>query len=94
MPYFDRLVKVEDEDGEINLVVESDDGQSPFKSFVEDWSKTEKAKAFIKAPANRGGGAGGPGGNGGGKLTLDDIEKMPDREARLKAMADLGAEIR
>ena len=90
MPYFDRLVKVEDEDGKINLVVDSDDGPSPFNSFVDEWSKTDKAKQFIKAPNNSGGGASGPGGVNSSNMTLEQIAAMPNREDRLKAMSELG----
>ena len=93
LPYFDRMVKTEEDDaGRINLIVESDDGSSPFSSFIDEWSKTEKAKQFIKAPANRGGGAGGPGGVSSGlNMTEEQIAKLPTRAERLKAMDELGA---
>ena len=93
LPYFDRMVKTEeDENGKINLIVESGEGSSPFSSFVDEWSKTDKAKQFIKAPSNRGGGSGGPGNASGGQsMTLEQISQMPNRNDRLAAMAELGA---
>lgn len=90
LPYFDRLVKTEEADGKINLIVDSDDGPSPFNSFVDEWTKSDKAKQFIKAPSNSGGGAGGPGGSSSANMTMEQIATMPNREDRLKAMAELG----
>jgi hypothetical protein len=91
MPYFGGIAKIEEADGKINLVVDSDDGSSPFNSFVDEWSKTDKAKQFIKAPSNSGGGSGGPGaGSSGTTKTLEDIAQIADRDERLKAMAELG----
>jgi len=79
-------------DGKINLIVESDDGPSPFSTFVDVWSKTDKAKQFIKAPANSGGGAGGPGGSSNqGNMTLEQIAKLPSRAERNKAMDQLAS---
>ena len=91
VPYFDNIVKAQEADGKVNLVVESDDGSSPLNSFIDEWSKTDKAKQFIKAPSNSGGGSGGPGGGSSGTAkTLEDIAAMPNREDRLKAMESLG----
>lgn len=91
IPYFERLVKAEEGDGgKISLVVDTDAGPSPFKSYVQDWSKTDKAKTFIKAPANKGGGSGGPGGDG-MVMTEEQIAAMPNRKDRLEAMAKLAA---
>jgi len=92
IPYFDGLVTAEeDEAGKVSLFVDSDTGQSPLNSFVDEWSKTDKAKQFIKAPSNSGGGSGGPGTGGSGKQrTLEDISKIADRDERLKALKELG----
>jgi hypothetical protein len=92
LSYFSEKAKVEEDGtGKINLIVDSDDGSSPFSSFVEEWSKTEQAKQFIKAPGNSGAGSGGPGRGGSySGMTLEQIAEMPDRNERLKAMAELG----
>lgn len=89
--HFDKIAKVADEDGNLTIVVETDDGQSPIKSFIGDWSKTDKAKRFVKAAANGGGGAHGPGAAGGSQMSLDDIEKIQDRTARMEALEKFGA---
>jgi hypothetical protein len=88
-PYFANKVNIEEENGKINLVVTTDDGSSPLKSFIEDWSKTDEAKRYIKAPANFGGGSNGSGGGGGVVMTQEQIAALPNRNDRLKAMAEL-----
>ncbi len=92
MPYFNNMVKIEESDnGKINLIVESDDGSSPFSEFIETWSKTDKAKTFITAPSHSGGGANGPGsGATGTQKTMEEIAAMPNQQDRLREMAKLG----
>ena len=90
MPYFNGLVKAEDEDGKINLFVDTGDGPSPLNTFIETWSKTDNAKQFIKAPGNSGAGSTGAGGSGTAAETdLAKIEKLPPAE-RMKAYKELG----
>ena len=91
MPYFSQRAKVtESDNGTINLVVESDDGSSPFNSYIEEWSKTDNAKQFIRAPGNSGAGASGPGsGSNSGNMTMEEIARIPNRQERLKAMDKL-----
>jgi len=88
-PYFTRMVKNEEVGGKINLIVDTDDGPSPIDAFVEAWSKTDKAKPFIKAPSNTGGGATTPGGSSPAQLTQEQIAAIPDRKVRLEKMAEL-----
>jgi len=91
LPFFTGKVKVEEDDtGKINLVVDSDSGSSPFSSYVEEWIKSDQAKSFIKAPGNSGAGASSPGSGGkSGNMTIDEINNLPSRTERLKAMAEL-----
>lgn len=50
--------------GDYRPVVESDLGDLPLDQFVENWSKSEEGKVFVK-PASGGGGAGSGGGGAG-----------------------------
>ena len=52
-------VVVNEDTGEYSPVVETDLGEVPLTQFVENWSKSDEGKPFIKNPA--GGGAGGSG---------------------------------
>ena len=91
MPYFSGQVKIdEDDNGNINLTVETVDGPSPLKAYVDTWSKTDKAKIYINAPGNSGAGSTGAGGSGTAAETdLAKIEKLPQAE-RMKAYKELG----
>ena len=93
LPYFSGQIKVdEDENGKINLIVDTDDGPSPLNTFVEAWSKTDKAKIYINAPGNSGAGSSGAGsGATGQQKTYEQINDIPDRQERLKEMAKLAA---
>ena len=93
MPYFSGQVKIDEDDhGTINLTVETDEGPSPLKAYVDAWSKTDKAKIYINAPGNSGAGSSGAGsGATGQQKTYEQIAKIPDRQERLKEMAKLAA---
>jgi hypothetical protein len=67
----------------------SQDGKTPAE-LVQEWAKSETAKKFIKAQSATGGGATGGAATASGKLSLEQIEKLPTREARLVAMKENG----
>jgi len=93
LPYFEKLTEVEEnEDGELKIYAKDDQGLSPsIEQYIKDWSKSEKAKSFVRAAVNTGGNSGSQikGGNS-APMTLDEIEKLPTREARLAAMEKAG----
>lgn len=91
MPYFSGQVKIdEDDEGGINLTIETTDGPSPLKAYVDAWSKTDKAKIYINAPGNSGAGAAGAGASGGAaEADLAKIEKLPQSK-RIEAYKRLG----
>lgn len=88
--FFSGITEVEeDESGKISVIVQSDDGQSPLKSYIKDWSKTEQAKSFIRAPGNSGGGASGSSTGSEQSDNLEEIAKLPE-EQRIKRLTELG----
>jgi len=93
LPYFSGQVKVEEDDnGKISLIADTGDGLSPLKEYIDTWSKSEKAKSFIKAPSNSGAGSGGPGdGKPGAVKTMEQISKLTNRAERIAAMDALKA---
>ena len=81
--YFDKKTGAEiEDDGKIKIVGYDADGLSlPLQSFIKDWSKTEQAKRFIRAPESSGGGSGGPGGTTEGTtMKRKDFEALSPEE--------------
>ena len=77
------------DDGTLSIF-DSADGITPISDSIESWSKTDEAKTFLKAAVNKGGGAGGSSDGGSGKMTLEEISKLPTLAERQKAYADNG----
>lgn len=89
--YFDRLAKVE-EDETGNLSILADDGvqSKSLIDYVSEWSKTDKAKNYIKATSNAGAGTVGSKLQSKAKMTREQIAQLPDRAERYKAMKENG----
>jgi len=89
--YFDKIIKVEDDDGKLSFIADDGAQSKPFTDYFQDWTKSEKSKHYIKASGSTGAGST-PGGNGKplGKMTLDQIEKITDTPERVKAMIENG----
>ena len=88
--YFDKVVKVEDYDGQIALIADDGAQGKPFSDYFQEWTKSEKAKHYIKATTATGAGTTQSAGRTSAKLTLEQIEKLPDRGDRIKAMKENG----
>lgn len=58
--------KIEIEDGEVKVLVDSEYGEVNPKEFCKEWAGTDYARKFIASAENQGGGAGG--GGGGAKI--------------------------
>lgn len=84
LDHFDKRTGAEEEDGKIKIVGFDTDGLSlPLNSFIKEWSKTEAAKRFIRAPESTGGGSGGPGSSGASTITRKDFEALgPDDQMK------------
>lgn len=62
-------------------------GEKTLADAVKEWAGTDEGKAFVDAPANRGGGANGGAGGGDGK----DFSSIKDPAARLAAISEAEA---
>ena len=89
--HFDNKLTAQlSDDGSIN-VVSSDDEITSISDVFSTWSETSQSKNFIQAPVNTGGGASATGDNSAsGKMTLDQIAKIPDQGERLRLMNENG----
>jgi hypothetical protein len=91
--YFDKIAQVdEDETGKLSIIADDGNERLGLSDYISKWSKTEKAKHYIKAPSNIGSGT--VGGNGttrpSGKLSFEQIGQIADPTARKQAMRENG----
>lgn len=88
--YFDRYAKVEeDENGNISILADDGAQSLPLRDYIKQWSTTDKAKNYIKAPVNAGGGTS-TGSAQGNKMTMEQIAQLTDPVQIAKALKENG----
>jgi len=85
---FLRKAKIENENGKKTVVIDDGKYGLPVNEFFKSFAESEQGKPYLIKPVNSG--AGSLQLSGKAKFTLDEIEKMPTREERLKAMKENG----
>ena len=85
---FLRKAKIENENGKKTVVIDDGKYGLPVNEFFKSFAESEQGKPYLIKPVNHG--AGSQQLSGKAKFTLDEIEKMPNREERLKAMKENG----
>ena len=85
---FLRKAKIENENGKKTVVIDDGKYGLPVNEFFKSFAESEQGKPYLIKPVNTG--AGSLQLSGKAKFTLDEIEKMPTREERLKAMKENG----
>lgn len=85
---FLRKAKIENENGKKAVVIDDGKYGLPVNEFFKSFAESEQGKPYLIKPVNSG--AGSQQLSGKAKFTLDEIEKMPNREERLKAMKENG----
>lgn len=85
---FLRKAKIENENGKKTVVIDDGKYGLPVNEFFKSFAESEQGKPYLIKPVNSG--AGSQQLSGKAKFTLDEIEKMPNREERLKAMKENG----
>ena len=88
LDYFSNksTVELDSDTGALN-VVSKDDELSSMSEVISEWSKTDKAVNFLKAPANVGAGSNQRDKtNSTEKMSAEEIAKVPDRQERIRLM--------
>jgi hypothetical protein len=91
--FFNNKLKVVNQDNKIEVLYESEDEVLNYKDFFKKWSTDKNNLEFISAPANKGASSkvSKDGSNSiTGKLTLEEISKIPDDAARGAALKKHG----
>lgn len=80
--------KIETDNGKKTVVIDDGKYGLPVNEFFKSFAESEQGKPYLIKPVNAGSGALPMGGKA--KMSLDEIEKMPNREDRLRAMKENG----
>lgn len=88
--YFDRFAKVEEDDDKLSIIADDGAQRLPLSDYIKQWSTTDKAKHYIKAPVNMGAGTVASGQKQSAKLSIEQIAQIPDRTQRYEAMKENG----
>lgn len=88
--YFDKFAEIEDKDGKFRVMADDGEQRLTLSDYISQWSRTEKAKQYIKADHNSGGGATGSQTKPTGKMTPEQIAALPTRAERYQAQIDNG----
>lgn len=83
-------INYNDQEDKVEISVAYDGGMIPLSDWKNVYPESEAGKKMRRAPINTGGGAHGGRGGKGGALSLEQIERIPDRGERIAALESAG----